>query len=213
MKKSTVILAALMAISTVFTAQVQAEPSAKDIKKVQKVAKARAKELTKQGWVLQGSTPLETKLEKHLIKLTDFGGTATEFVATSEGNMDIDMGVTEATSNAAQYYAQNAGSMVKGRIVSQKDKISDEQSKNFVAAFEQLVVKEIKGEFNRSFVLVKETKNGKKKAYDVQVFYLLDEEAASSARIRALKQAAAEAKIAEELGQQISDYINAGFNE
>jgi len=200
----------LIGFSAVMAPEVSAEPTKKEINQAQKTAKKRTKELTKQGWKLQGSSTLEIKLNKHLLRTTDFGGNATEFVATSEGNIDLDMGITEATANAAQYYAQNAGSIVKGRIDSQKDKISGEQSKNFVAAFEQLVLKEIKGEFQRSFVLYKESK-GKKSTYDVQVFYLLDEDAASAARIRAMKQAAAEAKIAEEIGNQISDFINKGF--
>lgn len=190
-----------------------AQPTKKEIKAASKVSKKREKELRKEGWKIQGSSTLLGKLEKHNLRTTDYGGSATEYVGLSERNIDIDMGVTEAIANAAQYYAQNSGSVVKGRIEDQKSKLTETQQKAFIAAFEQLIVKEIKGEFQKSFVIYKENydKKSKKNSYDVQVFYLLDEEAASQARIRTMKIAAAEAKIAQEIGDEISDYINRGF--
>ena len=94
-----------------------------------------------------------------------------------------------AINNACNKYAREAGSHVKGRIVSDMANMTEDVSgefDHFYAAYETTVEKEIKGEMQQSYALIKDNGDG---TFAMQVFFIVDEDAASKARIRAMENA------------------------
>lgn len=106
---------------------------------------------------------------------------------------------------------------MKGRIVSDMANNADDVSAefdHFYAAYESLVEKEIKGEMIESFSVIRET--GKEKVtgapiYEMQIFYIVDEDAAVTARIRAFENAMRESAAAQKHAEMVSKFINEGF--
>ena len=118
-----------------------------------------------------------------------------------------------AINNACLTYAQQAGSQVKGRIVSDMagDGIdADAEFDNFYAAYERLVEKEIKGEMKESYCIIRENKDG---TFEMQVYFIVSESAASKARIRAMEAAARESAAAQKYAQKVADFVREGFEE
>ena len=118
-----------------------------------------------------------------------------------------------ALQNACAYYASLAGSKLKGRIVSDlaanaSGDLSAEFDK-FYAAYERLVEKEIKGEIQASFSLLKKNANG---SNELQTFFVINEDAATKARIRAWENAARESEVAQKYAKEVSDFIKEGFD-
>lgn len=88
-----------------------------------------------------------------------------------------------------------AGSHVKGRIVSDIAGNADDVSAefdHFYSAYETLVEKEIKGEMQESFSVVKDFKDG---THAMQTYFIINEDAATKARIRAMENALKEIRL------------------
>ena len=112
--------------------------------------KAKMKEYQKENWKLFGSSrSLDVALLTHYDKLNNLGEDGHEVVGVASKFKSKNVGRQMAVNNACLTYAQQAGSQVKGRIVSDMagDGIdADAEFDNFYAAYERLVEKEIKGE-------------------------------------------------------------------
>ena len=116
-----------------------------------------------------------------------------------------------AINNACLTYAQSAGSSVKGRVVSELsgDGIATEgEIDKFYSAYERLVEKEIKGEMKESYSIIREITPG---IFELQVYYIVSESAASQARIRAFENAAKESAAAQKYAEKISGFVREGF--
>lgn len=72
----------------------------------------------------------------------------------------------------------------------------------------RLVEKEIKGEMEESFALVRERPNG---TYEVEVFYVVSENRAAKARMRALENALKESEAAQKYADKLSQFVQEGF--
>lgn len=123
------------------------------------------------------------------------------------------VGHQAAINNACNKYARNAGSHVKGRIVSDMASNGDDTSSefdHFYAAYETLVEKEIKGELKESYCVYKTLQNGDK---TMQVFFIVDEDAATRARIRAYENALKESAAAQKYAEKVSSFVREGFEE
>ena len=72
----------------------------------------------------------------------------------------------------------------------------------------QMVEKEIQGEIKKSFALYKEKKEG---GIDYKAFFIVNEENAHKARIRAMQMAMEESEFARENAERISKYVNEAF--
>lgn len=200
----------LLVASIVFCPVMLNAQTKSQIKQAEKAGKTEAKRLEKEGWKNSSATPLRLAIKNHLLKTEDFGGAATSYDATAVAVKSLILGGRMARSDIRTQYADMNKSVIKARINDQSQAISIEQADNFVAAYESMVMKEFDGELQKSFSLYRERKDG---LYDVRVYFLLDEDKASKTRIRALKNAAAEAQIAQEIADDMSKFINEGFKD
>ena len=189
-------------------------------KVLKKELKMKKKELKKGKWEIYGSSfSLETALQRHYEKLLAGGEGVTEVLGVASNFNSKNIGHQIAVNNACNTYARRAGSTVRGRVVSDlaadAENIDTEFDK-FYAAYESTVEKEIKGEMSESFSVIREIgkdKNSGKMMYEMQTYFIVDENAASRARIRAFEAAKAESEAAQKYAEQVSDFIKEGFGE
>lgn len=181
-------------------------------KALKKEYKSKMKEFKKEGWKLYGSTrSLDVALLVHYEKLIKDGEEAYEIMGSCSQFKSKNVGHQTCVNNAANLYAQQASRQIKGRIVSDiagnADDVASEFD-HFYAAYESLVQKEINGELQESFSIIKENKNG---TFEMQTFFIVSESAATRARIRAYENALKESEAAQKYAQKVSDFVREGF--
>ena len=208
MKKLMILLMALCLVLPAVEAQ-----NSKALKKAQKKEyKMKMKELKKGGWQLYGSShSLEVALLTHYENLYKEGEDAHEIMGTCSKFKSKNVGHQTCINNACAIYAQQAGRQVKGRIVSDIAGNGDDVSAefdHFYAAYESLVQKEINGELQESFSVIRENKDG---TYEMQTFFIVSESAATRARIRAFENAAKESEAAQKYAEKVSEFVRQGF--
>lgn len=181
-------------------------------KAIKKEYKSKMKEYKKEGWKLFGSSrSLDVALLKHYDKLETLGDNAYEIVGICAKYKSDNVGRQAAINNACNTYARNAGSHVKGRVVSDMASNGDDTSAefdHFYAAYETLVEKEIRGEMQESYAIYKTLGNGEK---TMQVYFIINEDAATKARIRAYENAMKESEAAQKYANKVSEFIKEGF--
>lgn len=183
-------------------------------KALKKEYKAKMKEYKKQKWMLFGSSrTLEVALLQHYNQLNTLGEDAREVVGIASRFKSKNVGHQQAINNACIMYAQQAGSHLKGRVISDIAANGDDTSAefdHFYAAYERLVEKEIKGEMTESYSIIRciDSKTGE---YEMQTFFIVNESAATRARIRAMENALKESEAAQHYAQQVSDFVKEGF--
>lgn len=181
-------------------------------KAVKKEYKTKMKEFKKGGWKLYGSTrSLDVALLTHYEKLNKEGDETYEIMGNCSKFKSKNVGHQTCVNNAANLYAQQAGRQVKGRIVSDIANNADDvaaEFDHFYAAYESLVQKEINGELQESFSVIKEDKDG---TFEMQTFFVVSESAATRARIRAYENALKESEAAQKYAQKVSDFVRKGF--
>ena len=166
-------------------------------KAMKKEYQTKMKEYKKEGWKLFGSSrSLDIALLTHYDKLNTLNEDGREVVGVASKFKSKNVGHQIAINSACITYAQQAGSHLKGRVVSDMsgDGVeADEEFDHFYAAYERLVEKEIKGEMRESYSIIRENGDG---TFEMQTFFIINESAASKARIRALENAAKESAVA-----------------
>ena len=174
-----------------------------------KMYKEKVKEYKREGWKLAGSSKtLEVALLEHYEKLKDPNNT--ELVGEVSQAKSLNVAKQAAYNTALITYANLAGSTLRGRVTSdlQVDQSAEDgEFDKMYAAYERLVQQEIKGVLTESYAIVKENKGNKQ----YKVFFLVNEEKASSARMRALERAAEESEAAQKYGKKISEFVREGF--
>ena len=182
-------------------------------KALKKEYKTKMKEFKKGGWKLYGSTrSLDVALLIHYEKLNKEGGDAYEIMGACSQFKSKNVGHQTCVNNAANIYASQAGRVLKGRVVSDMASNANDTSAefdHFYAAYESLVQKEINGELQESFCVIKENKDG---TFEMQAFFIVSENAATRARIRAYQNALKESEAAQKHAQKVSDFVQKGFN-
>ena len=200
MKKLVMIL---MAFCLTMPATVNAQSKA-----VKKEVKAKMKDYKKRGYEVFGtSRTLETVLTKHYTTLEEKDGKVMEIVGFARAK-SYNVAATAAQNSAANRYATTASAQVKGRMLA--DMANDvanleAEFDKFYAAYEAKVEQEIRGELRPSFSVMKKNDDG---TIQVEAFYLVDEDAASRARINAFKNSQAESAAAQKNAQRVSDFVN-----
>lgn len=200
MKKLVMIL---MAFCLTMPATVNAQSKA-----VKKEVKAKMKDYKKRGYEVFGtSRTLETVLTKHYTTLEEKDGKVMEIVGFARAK-SYNVAATAAQNSAANRYATTASAQVKGRMLA--DMANDvanleAEFDKFYAAYEAKVEQEIRGELRPSFSVMKKNDDG---TIQVEAFYLVDEDAASRARINAFKNSQAESAAAQKYAQRVSDFVN-----
>lgn len=183
-------------------------------KAMKKEYKTKMKEYNNEGWKLFASSrSLDVALLKHYEKLEALGENGYEISGVCAKCKSENVGMQMAINNACNIYARSAGSHVKGRVVS--DLATDgvntsSEFDKFYAAYESLVEKEIKGEMQMSYAIYKKLKDGE---MSIQVYYVINEDAASKARIRAYENALKESLVAQQHAEAISKFIKEGFEQ
>ncbi len=190
---------------------VSAQPRTSD-KALWRKAKKFAKELTADGWKTNSSKGLDVAVYEHYIALNDEKNK--ELIANVEGNVNVktvNAAKQWAHNNAVMTYAQTAATFVRGRIASEiAGGLKDNPAlDNFYAAYENLVSKEISGELTPSISIYRETKKGN---IEYRIYYLVNEDKASESRIRAMKNALIESEIARMNAEQITKFVQEGFD-
>lgn len=211
MKKAIVfLLTVIMMMPAAFSADVN--------KQLQKARNKERKEVMKrykkEGWQLFGSTrSLEVSLLSHWDKLDKLGDDGREVMGSSTRSKSKNVGLQMAINNACQTYAQQAGSSLKGRVISDiaGDGVdTDAEFEHFYAAYERLVEKEIKGEMEQSFSIIRTNADG---TFEIQTFFIVSESQATKARIRAMENAAKESEAAQRYANKVSDFVREGFKD
>lgn len=193
---------------------VTSEAQNKLLQKAQKKEyKSKMKEYKKEGWKIFGSSrSLEVALLTHYDKLTQGGDNVYEIVGIASAFKSKNIGKQIATNNACNLYASQAGSHVKGRVISDMGANADDlaaEFDHFYAAYERLVEKEIKGEMNESFSIIRQNNDG---SYEMQTYFIINEDAATKARIRAFENAAKESEAAQKYAEKVSKFVREGFD-
>lgn len=174
--------------------------------------KAKIKEFKKEGWKLYGSSrTIEVALLTHYDKLRQLGENGYEVMGEASSFKSKNVGKQMSINNACNIYSRNAGSHVKGRVVSDLAgdvNNTDAEFEHFYAAYATLVEKEIKGEMQESFSVIKDNKDG---TYSMQTFFIINEDAAVKARIRAMENAMKESEAAQKYAKKVSDFVREGF--
>ncbi len=204
----------LMALMTMAYMPMDSYSQSKTLQKeLKKEYKKKVKELNSEGWKVSGSSrTLEVALLLHYEKLKDENNK--EIVGEVTTGKSANLMSQAAINNACIKYASLAGSYLKGRVVSdgginQSSEDGSEEFDKMYQAYERLVAKELKGELSESFSIIRDKGNGTK-AY--KTFFLLNEDAAAKARMRAWEQAKKESEAAQKYANQVSDFINEGFS-
>lgn len=184
----------------------------KDYQKALKKERAKKeKEFKKGKWEIVGSRTMEVALMKHYGKLEAEGEDAQEWFGMSRAKSKNNA-IQMATNNAVVSYAQQAGSTLKGRVVTELNANGVDAAgelDNFYAAYERLVEKEIKNEMEPSFTIMRPLADG---TYEVQTFYIVSESKAQKARMRALEDAMKSSEVARQHADQITDFVKQGFD-
>lgn len=209
MKRIIMLVMALVLLVPVVNAQNKALEKA-----LKKEYKTKMKQYKKEGWKLFASSrSLDVALLKHYDKLETLGENGYEIVGICAKYKSDNVGHQAAINNACNTYARNAGSHVKGRIVSDMASNGDDtdvEFDKFYAAYESLVEKEIKGEMVESYAIYRELGNGEK---TMQVYFIINEDAATKARIRAFENALKESEAAQKYAEQVGEFIKEGFKQ
>ena len=198
----------LMAVCMTFTVAQAQELTKAQAKTVNKEVKKKLKDYKKKGYEIFGSSrTLEAMLTKHLSTLEAKEGKVVEVVGFSQAK-SRNLAATAAQNSAANRYATTCSQQVKGRVLA--DMAADVANQEaefdkFYAAFEGKVQQEIKGELRQSFAVAKQNADG---TISVEAYYLVDDDAASRARINAFKNSQQESAIAQKYAQKLSDFIN-----
>ena len=207
----------LLLIGMLFACPVVNAQSRAMNKALKKEYKLKKKEFSKDGWQIYGtSRSIDVALLKHYEKLNE-NENAYEIVGVATAFKSKNIGKQVALNNACNLYARQAGSHVKGRVVSDMANNADDVSAefdHFYAAYETLVEKEIRGEMVESFSIIRETGKEKKSGaaiYEMQTYYVVDEDAATAARIRAFENAMRESEAAQKHAKLVSEFIREGF--
>lgn len=207
-----VLILAAPALTTNAESSLQKELNKELVKQLKK-----KKELEKDRWKIYGSSKtLEVALLEHYTKLYNDGEVAEEIIGTADNFKSNNVGRRQAVTNAQVAYAQRAGAQVKARIVEDIAANSADinaEFEHFYAAYEAQVQKEIGAELQESFTIVRpHTKSKKCNTYDMQVFFIISEDAATRARVRAYENALKESEAAQRYADRVSQFIQEGIS-
>lgn len=193
-----IVIAAVIAISPVHA------QSRREVKAAKKEAKLATKQLKSDGFKLLELGDLRLQLENFLIKAKTGNK---QIIGTADDCISINLGKTIALNNALVEYANLSGGIVKGRITSDASNVNGQQADNLVAAYERLVLKEIKGEVQTYVTLIRE----EKKTFDVRVYCLVDFDSAHAAKMKAMEQALEELDLSQQYGSKTAEWVGEGW--
>lgn len=174
-KLLTIVLALMVGFGTVVVADSNnlSEKEIKEIKKeAEKSAKKRVKEFKKQKWEYNGTSDLETKVEKYIIQTDEQIGTGQECIVELNNVSDLSVGEKMARIKAAQEYSAELRTMLIGTIDTHSSVKGEYTSDVYIDNWTAKVSQEVKSSIHKSFVLYKKDKKTGK--YTLRVYYVID---------------------------------------
>lgn len=206
------IIMGLLALALLLPAY--SEAANKQLEKARKKElSTKMKEYKKGKWEILGSRTLEFSLANHYDKLNTLGEDGHEVEGISTSTKSKNTGKQAAINNAVITYAQEAGSTLKGRVISDLNANGVEAAgefDNFYAAYERLVEKEIRNEMQPSYTIIRTNPD---KTYEIRTYFIVSEVAASRARMRALEEAMKASEAAQKHAAKISEFVKQGFDK
>ncbi len=179
-------------------------------KALEKEYKVKKKQLNKEKWTPMGSRSLDVSLLKHYQTLNDTENDAQEIIGVARAKSK-NTAYQMAANNAMIKYAGDAASSLKGRVMTDvfaNGVDSESDFDHFFSAYERLVEREIKGEMKESMALYRQLPDG---TYEINTYYIVSENAAAKARMRALENAMKESEAAQRYADKISEFVNSAF--
>jgi hypothetical protein len=190
-----------------------AQSSRKTQKEMQKVRdkqyKEKKRELEKGGWKVSGTAnTLGVALLDHYDKLKP--GTY-QIVGEVENCNSINLCKQVAIANAAREYATRLNSKIRGEfeLSGKLNQVTGEGTDDYLSYFAAGVQAEIIKVLQTSFSAVKEKKGGMK---SYQTFFIINEDDAHKARLRALETMAKESEAKQEWARGVREYVEEVFN-
>lgn len=205
----------IIILAVLFAAPIENVSAQNLSKALKKEYKAKMKEFKKGKWELFGSARTVDVLLMDFYSSLDGNPNVRELVGFAPRFQSKSVGHQTAINDACRTYAQQSGSSVKGRVAS--DMASDgidvaSEFEHFYAAYERLVEKEIQGELQEKFSMIRQIdKENGKPIYEMQTYFIVDEDAATRARIRAFENAAKESAAAQKYASKVSEFVKEGF--
>lgn len=181
-----------------------AELSSKQQKEVAKMAKKRTKELEKLGYVVMGSIPMEQAIRMHLER--EVGENLKFKQGISTRTKSKNNGRQMALNAALAEYATETESSLKGKVVTDgcADSLSEEEWETLYSSFITETQRQMRGELTETLSLIRTNPDG---TYEIQIWYLIDEQRASDARLKALNTAIAEREMAAEFADRLRKLV------
>lgn len=208
MKK--IIILALAALVTVSVSSFAQNSKALQ-KQMKKEYKMKKKEYAKEGWKIFGSSrSIDVALLVHYENLAKEGAYEIPGVASSFKSKNV--GKQMALNSACTYYASMIGSKLEGKVVSDLQGDSDfskTEFEKFYAAYKRSVEQEIKGELKESYSVIRENGDG---TFEMQSLFIVNENAAAQARLRALQNTSIETMFAQKFTNAITEFIKGDIN-
>lgn len=200
------LITVLLACFTLASAWAQPNSEAK----LWKTAKKEAKALEAAGWKADGSLPLENILFNHYKKLADENNQ--EIIGNVLGNTSVqtlNQAQQWAATMACISYSKEQGVNMKGRLLADVGAgvAGGPSADSFYEGYESTLEKEIRGELKKSFGIYLEKREG---GIDYKAYYIVNEEKAHKARIRAMQMAMEESEFARENAEKISAFVRKG---
>ena len=178
--------------------------------------KSKIKEYKKGKWQLGASSrTIEVALLEHYAKLAEDDNNV-EFIGEVSQCQSINVCRQFALNNAVNRYATLASGNVKGRIESMlraDANLPQVEIDKFIAGYENLVQAEVGSVLTESYSIVRETPatRGAPATREYKTFFILNEEKAGAARMRAMERSLRETQIAVREAEEISRFVNEGF--
>ena len=185
-------------------------------KQRKKEYKAKIKTLEKGGWQVFGSShTMEVALLEHYDKLCVEGVYELSGYATSSQK---NIGSAKLLQDATEKYASLQGQTMRGRTVTEHGSEMTEDDiielDNFLQGFDAKVQAEIKGELKPSYMIYRKstTANGKP-CYEFEGYFIVNEEAAHRARVKAMEAMMKEQAAMHKLSEKTAKWIQEAFEE
>lgn len=202
MKKVLAILLAILIVPMAYSAS----PSKQLKKAKEKERKEVMKRFKKEGWkLLDSSHSLEVALLEHWDAVDQPNCREESGISTRSKSKSV--GQQMAMNQVFVNYAQQAEQTVKGLAASEMNGSgidTDIELETFYAAYKREVEKEIRGELKKSFSIYRENGDG---TFEIQTFFVINEDQASKARVRAFENAIKESEAAQRHAQAIMDMV------
>ena len=206
------LLLTLLALILAMPMSVSAQNNKMLEKARKKEFKTKMKEYKKENWKIFGTTrSLDVSLLTHYDKLDKLGENGYELIGTASNFKSKSVGIQMAANNACVSYAKESGMRLRARIVGDLNangSDADMEFDKFYQAYEAKVEAEIKGELQKSFSIIKDNGDG---TFELQTFFIVNQDAATKARIRAMENALKESEAAQKYARKISDFVQEAF--